>query len=256
MNKKYRSMGPIVVLGSALIFAHNVNADWKSFTDFFKSEGAKVMEGGNLSKAADAVLSQEQVANGLKEALSKGAQSAVQQLGRPDGFLKNTNVKIPMPKHLSMIEKGLRTVGQDAKADQFIESMNRAAEQAVPQAASVFGDAISKMSIEDAQGVLRGGDNAATEYLQRTSSEGLKSRFKPIVDQAIGQVGVTKQYQDMLDKASFASSLIDTEKLDLGNYVTEKTLDGVFLLVGEEERKIRENPAARTTELLKKVFAK
>ncbi len=126
----------------------------------------------------------------------------------------------------------------------------------MPEAASVFGDAIGKMTIDDAKGILNGGDQAATEYLQRTSTDSLKSRFRPIVDDAIGRVGVTKRYQDMVDKASFASGLVDTEKLDLGNYVTGKALDGVFLMVGEEESKIRANPAARTTELLKKVFAK
>jgi hypothetical protein len=134
--------------------------------------------------------------------------------------------------------------------------MNRAAERAVPQAAAVFGDAISKMSIEDAKGLLNGGDQAATEYLKRSSGDSLKTRMRPIIDSAIGQVGVTKQYQDMVDKVGFASKFVDTEKLDLGNYVTDKTMDGVFLMVGAQERLIRENPAARTTELLKKVFSK
>ena len=244
-----------VVLG--FLCSAAVGADWASFKDFFKSEGAKVMDGGGLSNATEAAgISQEQIADGLKEALSKGTHSAVETLGKPDGFLKNAKVKIPMPKHLEMVEKGLRTLGQDAKADQFIEGMNRAAERAVPEAASVFGDAISDMSIDDAKGILNGGDQSATEYLQRSSADTLKSRFRPIVDNAIGQLGVTKKYKDMVDKAGIASGLIDTKKLDLGNYVTDKTLAGVFLMVGEEERKIRENPAARTTDLLKRVFAK
>jgi len=233
-----------------------VVADWTGFMDYFKSEGDKVIDGGGLAKVTDAAgLSPDEIAAGLKEALNKGAQSAVASLGKPDGFLKNANVRIPMPKHLATIEKGLRSIGQDDKADQFIAGMNHAAERAVPEAASVFGDAIKDMSIEDAKGILNGGDQSATEYLQRSSTDALKSRFRPIVDSAIGQVGVTKRYQDMIDNAGFAGDLIDTEKLDLGNYVTDKTLDGVFVMVGEEERKIRENPAARTTELLKKVFA-
>ncbi len=248
-----------LVAGICLGFFYSATAiaDWSSFMDFFKSESAKVIDGGGLSKVTEAAgLSQEQIAQGLKEALSKGARSAVETLGKPDGFLKNANVKIPMPKHLAMVEKGLRTIGQDAKADQFIEGMNRAAERAVPEAASVFGNAISEMSIDDARGILNGGDQSATEYLQRSSTDALKSRFRPIVDNAIGQVDVTKKYKDMVDKAGLAGGLINTEKLDLGNYVTDKTLAGVFLMVGEEERKIRENPAARTTDLLKKVFAK
>ena len=201
-------------------------------------------------------LPQDQIAVGLKEALSKGAQSAIESIGKPDGFLKNANVKISMPKHLSMVEKGLPTIGQDEKADQFIEGMNRVAERAVPESASVFGDANSNMSIEGAKGVLSGSDQFATESLQRTSTDSLKSRFRPIVDNAIGQAGVTKRYKDMVDKAGFAGGLIDTEKLDLGNYVTDKTLAGVFLMVGEGERQIRKNPAARTMELLKNIFAK
>ena len=147
-------------------------------------------------------------------------------------------------------------MGQDSIADSFVESMNSAAEQAVPQAADAFTDAIKNMSIDDAKGILNGGDRAATDYLQRTSSDKLRDKFRPLVDNAIGNVGVTSKYQDLVGKADVLSGLVDTEKLDLGNYVTDKALDGVFFMVAEEERKIRENPAARTTELLKKVFAK
>lgn len=257
MNPKKLSNKVIAGATLCLLFSSVVVADWSGFKDFFKSESAKVIDGGGLANVTEAAgLSQDQIAQGLKEALSKGAQTAVETLGKPDGFLKNANVKIPMPKHLGTVEKGLRAIGQDKTADQFIEGMNRAAERAVPQAASVFGEAISDMSIDDAKGILNGGDQSATEYLQRSSTDSLKSRFRPIVDNAIGQVGVTKQYKAMVDKAGFASGLIDTEKLDLGNYVTDKTLAGVFLMVGEQERMIRENPAARTTDLLKKVFAK
>jgi hypothetical protein len=256
MKRSARAFTSVVGLVTILV-SQSVGTDWTDFMDVFKSEGKKALDNGSLTKAADAVgLSQDQIAAGLKEALSKGAQSAVENLGKPDGFLKNVDVRIPMPKHLSMVEKGLRAIGQDAKADQFVEGMNRAAERAVPEAASVFVDAISKLSIEDAKGLLDGGDQAATEYLKRSSTDTLKTRMRPIVDTAIGQVGVTKRYQDMVDKVGIAGSFIDTEKLDLGNYVTERALDGVFLMVGEQERKIRANPAARTTELLKKVFTK
>ena len=239
-----------------LAFGPVATADWNSFKELFKAKSNEVMESGALSKAGDAVgVSSDDIARGLKEALGKGARSAVERLGQPDGFLGNVDVKIPMPGHLSMVEKGLRAVGQDERADQFIASMNRAAERAVPEAAAVFGEAISQMSIDDARGILNGGDNAATEYLKRSSADGLKTKFRPLVDAAVREVGVTQQYQAMVDKASFASSFVDTDKLDLGNYVTDKALDGVFFMVGEEERKIRANPAARTTELLKKVFA-
>lgn len=252
---KFVAIGVICPLLFA--FGSNATADWKSFKELFKAKSGEVMDSGALSKAGEAAgLSGDEIARGLKEALGKGAQSAVQRLGKPDGFLSNAEVRIPMPEHLSMIEKGLRALGQDERADQFIESMNRAAERAVPEAAAVFGDAISGMSIDDARGILKGGDHAATDYLKRSSGDQLKTKFRPLVDAAVREVGVTQQYQAMVDKASFASSFVDTDKLDLGNYVTDKALDGVFFMVGEEERKIRANPAARTTELLKKVFAK
>lgn len=227
-------------------------AGWGDFFDKAISKGKQVLGNSDVTGA----LSDSDIASGLKEALLKGADSAVQNLGNPGGFLNNANVKIPMPKHLSMIESGLRKLGQDKIADSFVESMNQAAERAVPEAANVFTDAIKSMSIEDAKGILSGGDRAATDYLQKSSSDKLRDRFKPMVENAIGQVGVTKNYQELVGKADFLGGLVDTEKLDLGNYVTDKALDGVFFMVAEEERKIRENPAARTTELLKKVFAK
>lgn len=251
---KHAAIGITAAL--TLAFGPVATADWNSFKELFRAKSSEVMESGALSQAGEAVgLSSDEIARGLKEALGKGAQSAVERLGKPDGFLSNANVKIPMPNHLSMVEKGLRTLGQDARADQFIASMNHAAERAVPEAAAVFGEAISKMSIDDAKGILNGGDNAATEFLKRSSADDLKEKFRPLVDAAVREVGVTEQYQAMVDRASFASSFVDTDKLDLGNYVTDRALDGVFYMVGEEERKIRANPAARTTELLKKVFA-
>jgi hypothetical protein len=254
-SAKYAGISMITLI--TLAFGPVAMADWNSFKELFKAKSSEVMESGALSQAGEAVgLSSDEIARGLKEALGKGAQSAVERLGQPDGFLGNADVKIPMPKHLSMVEKGLRAIGQDARADEFVASMNRAAERAVPEAATVFGEAISKMSIDDAKGILQGGDNAATDYLKRSSADDLKAKFRPLVDAAVRETGVTRQYQAMVDKASLASSLVDTDKLDLGGYVTDKALDGVFFMVGEEERKIRANPAARTTELLKKVFAK
>lgn len=248
MKKFILTLGIVAATGVVV----ETQAGWTDFFDKAVSTGKDLLGNSDVTSA----LSESDIAGGLKEALLKGAKSAVGNLGQTDGFLGNTNVKIPMPKHLSMVESGLRTIGQDGIADSFVESMNRAAEQAVPQAADVFTDAIKNMSIEDAKGILNGGDRAATDYLQRTSSDNLREKFRPLVDSAIGQVGVTNRYQDLVGKADVLSGFVDTEKLDLGNYVTDKALDGVFFMVAEEERKIRENPAARTTELLKKVFAK
>lgn len=220
-------------------------------------------KGTNQSALATAALSQSDVAAGLKEALAKGVERAVASLGRADGFLTNLNVKIPMPEKLRTAEKTLRTVGQDKMADDFIGSMNHAAEQAVPVAASVFSDAIKQMSLEDARSILSGTNNAATQFFRRTTETNLYGQFLPIVQKATDQVGVTTQYKQMMAKVGsggvlgglFGGKAKSTmAEADLDAYVTTKALDGLFLMVAEEEKRIRENPAARTTELLQKVF--
>ena len=191
---------------------------------------------------------------GLKEALAQGVQSAIQTLGKQDGFLSNDLVKIPIPKSLQTIEKTMRRLGQGHVADNFIESMNHAAEAAVPAAATVFSDAVKSMSISDAKSILQGGDNAATEYFRQRSEEDLRARFTPIVKQATDQVGVTSKYKALTGNLGMMSGLVDTSGLDVDNYVTEKALDGLFQMIAIEEKKIRDNPVARTTDLLKKVF--
>lgn len=191
---------------------------------------------------------------GLKEALNKGTQFAVDNLGKDGGFLNNDKVRIPMPSSLAWIEKTLRTLRQDALADEFVASMNHAAEQAVPEAAAIFGDAIQQMSLEDARGILTGPDDAATQYFRRTTSEALTDKMRPIVEQATAKAGVTANYKAMTAKAGGLTSLLSKDTTDLDGYVTDKTLDGLFLMVAEEEKRIRENPLARTTDLLKKVF--
>lgn len=204
-----------------------------------------------------AALTEEQTIQGLKEALSKGATRAIGSLGRENGFLTNLNVRIPMPEKLASAEKTLRALRQDQIADNFIQTMNRAAEQAVPEAAQVLGDAIKQMTLTDAKGILTGGTNAATLYFRRTSETNLYEKFLPIVQKATAQTGVTSAYKQMVDKTSggaFLSSFVKTQAPDLDAYVTDKALDGLFKLIAEEERLIRENPAARTTELLQKVF--
>ena len=163
--------------------------------------------------------------------------------------------RIPMPDSLKTIEDGLRKVGQDKYADEFVLTMNRAAEQAVPEGAEIFGSAIRSMSIEDAKGILNGPDDAATKYFRRTSGDKLVNRFLPIVERSTDRVGVTSNYKEMVGKLGFASRFVDTESLDVDHYVTNKAVDGLFLMVAREEKLIRENPAARTTELLKKVFS-
>lgn len=222
-----------------------------------------------LKKAASATnaaalgaLSQEQVISGLKEALAKGTQHAVASLGKEDGFLKDLGVKIPMPDSLKKVEKTLRTLRQDKLADEFVTTMNRAAEQAVPEAASILGDSVKQMSIADAKTILAGTNNAATQYFRRTSETNLYARFLPIVKTATEKAGVTGAYKRMTDKASggaggfgnLGGNLLGVQAPDLDDYVTRKALDGLFLKIAEQEKIIRDNPVARTTDILQKVF--
>lgn len=210
-------------------------------------------------------LTEAQVVAGLKEALGKGVEASVARLGKEDGFLKDIAVRIPMPEKLQKVERVLRTARQDRLADEFVTTMNRAAEKAVPQAAAVLGDALKQMTLTDAKAILVGTNNAATAYFRRTSETNLQARFLPIVREATEQAGVTRVYKQMLDKArggsfgNFGSLGADLlgggdDGMDLDAYVTSKSLDGLFVKIAEEEKRVRESAAARTTDLLQKVF--
>lgn len=211
---------------------------------------------GNDSTAAQPATgsaSQAEVIAGLKEALDKGTRYAVNLLGKDGGFLDNARVRIPMPGSLTRVEKALRMLGQDRLADEFVASMNHAAERAVPEAVPVFRDAIQAMTLQDAQQILTGPDDAATQYFRQHTSAALTEKMRPIVAAATARVGVTAAYKNMVGKAGSLGSLLG-DSTDLDGYVTEKTLDGLFLMIADEERRIRTNPVARTSELLKKVF--
>jgi len=240
-----------------LAAAHALGAD---FLNFLKGKSAAAQLPGAAASLSG--LSQDQMVGGLKEALGKGVQQAVANLGKTDGFLKDANVKIPMPASLQKLENTLRLVRQDKLADEFVTSMNRAAEQAVPEAAAVLGDSVKQMSIADAKSILTGTNTAATQYFRRTSETNLHARFLPIVKAATDQAGVTGAYKRMTDKAggglgalgALGSSALGKQMPDLDSYVTSKALDGLFLKIAEQEKLIRENPVARTTDLLKTVF--
>ncbi|MCB1747878.1 MAG: DUF4197 domain-containing protein [Gammaproteobacteria bacterium] len=247
MLTRYRFSAVIVALTLCWVVPC-AQADWTTrLKDLLGSDSA--------APAVDA-LSQSEVADGLRAALGQGVRNAVAELGREDGFLANADLRIPVPKHLRTLERGLRAIGKDDVADAFVTSLNRAAERAVPATGEVLADAVSKMSIEDARGILNGGDTAATDYLRRTSHADLQDRVRPLVDDAVRQAGVTARYQALLDRAGPAAQLVDTDKLDLSRYVTDRALDGLYSAIGAEEQRIRANPAARTTELLRKVFAR
>jgi hypothetical protein len=192
---------------------------------------------------------------GLKEALSVGTENAVKSVSLADGYFGNPAIKIPLPENVQKVAKTLRKVGLKKEVDSFEVSMNRAAEKAAPKAKDIFIGAVKEMTFQDAKKILTGGDTAATDYLRSKTSEKIYSAFKPIVASAMNDVGVTRSYKDLTGKARLTRLLKD-ESLDLDRHVTNKALDGLFYMVGREEKKIRTDPAARVTELLKKVFGR
>jgi len=217
------------------------------FNDFFKGVKEAVGLGGELSES--------KIIEGLKEALEIGTDNAVKLVSRADGYYKNPEIKIPLPGAVQKVEKVLRAVGFGEKVDAFEMSMNRAAEKAAPEAKALFWDTIKKMSFADARKILDGRENEATLYFEENTRDRLAKTFSPIVHKAMSTVGVTRYYQELDAKVRsipFAGSMA----FDLDKYVTDKGLDGLFLMLAEEERKIREDPAARVTDLLKEVFAK
>jgi hypothetical protein len=194
-------------------------------------------------------------AAGIKEALAVGTERAVASLSRKDGYFGNAVVKILMPSSLQKVADVARMAGYQKQVDQFILSMNRAAEAAAPLASRHFGDAIRDMSLQDVRGILTGGNTAATEFFRGKTHDKLYAAFKPVVSQKVGEVGVTRAYKSMMARYE-SVPLVSKQWLDIDDYVTDKSLDGLFYIVGEEEKKIRTNPAARTTDLLKTVFGK
>lgn len=200
-------------------------------------------------------LPNDKIAAGLKEALQVGTGNAVKLTGKKDGYFKNEAIKILMPPKLKMLETGLRTMGQGQKIDDFVLSMNRAAESAAPQAKKIFVDAITQMTFADAKKILSGSDTAATEYFKSKTTASLTDAFLPEVSRATSEVGVTQQYKQLTGLFS-SIPFAKKENLDIDQYVVGKALDGLFLVLGQEEKKIRTNPQARVTDLLKEVFKK
>ena len=198
--------------------------------------------------------SSDRIAAGLKQALTVGTSNAVAATGKPDGFLGNPQIRIPLPDKLRRLSSTARLLGMGSKLDELEVGMNRAAEQATPQAKQIFLNAVKRMSIADARQILSGGDTAATDYFKRQTSADLTTAFAPIVHRSMENVGVVKQY-DQLMQSPLANSL-GGQRFNLDDYVVGKTLDGLFYMVGEEEKKIRKDPLARTTSLLKEVFGK
>lgn len=207
---------------------------------------------------SSAALDTDTTIKGLKEALATGTERAVSAVSQTDGYFGNQMIKILLPDKLQKTGDLMSKFGFQQEVDDFILSMNRAAEKAAPTAVNFFGDAIRSMSVEDAKGILTGGDTAATEFFEKKTRDKLFDSFKPTVSDTISQTGVTNSYQNMVGKLNSMplASMLGSTDLDLDNYVTNKALDGLFTMLGEEEKKIRTNPLARTSELLQKVFGK
>jgi len=202
---------------------------------------------------ASASSGEGSTAAGLKQALEVGTRNAVDRTSRADGYLGNPLIRIDLPDSLQTMARGLRAVGFGAQVDEVEVAMNRAAERAASEAGEVFWQGIRKMTFSDAVGILNGGDTAATEYFDRTTRDTLRARFEPIVASKMNEVGLVRSYDDLTARYA-ALPFTQKPSLDLRGYVTEEALDGLFAVLGEEERKIRSDPAARVTPLLKEVF--
>jgi hypothetical protein len=215
------------------------------FQDFLK-KAQKLFESSDT-------ISESEIVEGLKEALEIGTGKAVDLVSKRDGYYKNPQIKIPLPASVQKVEKLLRGAGLGSKVDAFESSMNHAAERAAPEAKSIFWDAIKKMQIDDAKEILNGREDEATLYFKDKTYSRLQDIFEPIVKESMGEVGVTRTYQDLNAKVE-KIPFVDRFSFDLDKYVTDGALNGLFKMLADEEKKIRSDPAARVTDILKKVF--
>jgi len=198
-------------------------------------------------------ISNAEAVRGLKQALNDGSAAAVARLGVENGYFANPNVKIPLPPSLQRVERGLRAFGMRRQADELVLTMNRAAEAAVPEAKQLLVDAVRTMSVQDAKGILGGGDTAATEYFRRSTRSQLVQRFLPIVKQATDRVGLAQQYNALAGQG-VALGLVKEDQASIESYVTQKALDGLYFMIGEQEKAFRRDPVGATSDIVRKVF--
>jgi hypothetical protein len=208
---------------------------------------------GNAGAAGIADVTNSDATTGLKQALSDGSLGAVGKLGVENGFFSNPKVKIPLPPAMQRVEGAMRIAGMRKQADELVLAMNRAAEAAVPEAKPLLVDAVKKMSVQDAKGILTGGDTAATEYFKRTTEGDLGQRFLPIVRKATEKVGLAQQYNSLVGQGA-ALGLVKEDQATIESYVTKKALDGLYLMIGEQEKAFRQNPLGASSDIVKKVF--
>jgi len=248
-NSVYLGLAMAVSMVLASSVGHAGLNDWlKQADDLLQKNSA-------TSSSSSSSLSNSRINAGLKQALSVGAERAVALLGERGGFLNDKSVRIPLPGVLKSVGKGLRKIGQGKYVDQFETTVNRAAEQAIPLTLQIVKETVASMSLQDVRGILSGGDDAATRFLQQRAGSSLHKAIKPIVAKATNQSGATSAYKGLKKKADKTmGGFFNTGSTDLDDYVTSKTLEGLFLKLATEEKKIRENPVARSTDLLREVF--
>jgi len=241
--KTLRHVGVLFVVTLGLLQLTPAHAQ---FGDFLQGIKKAVGLGGGLTEG--------KIIEGLKEALQIGTRNAVETVSRVGGYYENPKIKIPLPGAVQKVEKLVRAAGYGTELDAFEMSMNRAAERAAPEAKGIFWDAIKEMNVADARKILQGQDNEATLYFKDKTHDRLGEIFKPMVRNAMSGVGVTRSYQDLEEKVQ-SIPFVGSWTFDLDEYVKNGALEGLFLMLGEEEKKIRQDPAARVTDLLKEVFA-
>jgi len=255
MKSKFTTITAIIAISASCVVVP-AYAGWGDFLgELFKDGQTDTQSQPSTSKTITNALSNKDMNGAILDALTVGVKRAIKLLGQQGGYLNDAKVRIPMPDSLQKVESVLRRFGQDKYADRFIQSMNSAAEQAVPQTTQIFLDTIKGMSLTDAKKLLNGPDDAATNYFRSKTSTQLEKVISPIVSKTMDDVGVTKNYKKLISKADFLGDYVDKDTLDIDSFVTRKTMDGLFLKLAEEEAKIRKDPVARSTDLLKKVFS-
>ncbi len=239
---------PLLLL---LLITPAAQADWGKMLEDFKDAGKSMLGQENNTDGLD----DDTLINGLREALEIGSRRAISTVSQQGGYLNNPEIRIPLPPRVQQASDLMKQFGMSQLADDFETSINRAAENAAPQATELMINAIKAMTIEDARNILQGGNDAATRYFEDKTRPQLATLFSPVVDDSLNQVGATRYYNQLDEQMQAVPVLGQNLNMDLTQYVTDQALTGLFVMLAEEEQKIRENPAARSTELLKKVFA-
>lgn len=239
----------VVLTLSVFCMSLPAHADWKQFLNDFSKAGSSA-----LKSEQDVNLSSDTIVNGLKEALVIGTKKAVESASKDGGYLNNPQIRIPLPPRVQQAAGLMRQLGLNKMAEDFEQSINRAAEKAAPQATSIMVDAIKSMTIDDARNILNGENDATTRFFEEHTRDKLSGLFEPIIDTSLNEVGATRYYNQLDGKVSSVPVVGQNLNLNLSDYVTSQALDGLFVMIAQEEQKIRSNPVARTSELLQQVF--